>query len=507
MKVDRIVIVGGGSAGWMSAAILSKSFPEKEITLIESPDVPIIGVGESTTAGIQRFMKYLDNRDDEFMPLTNATYKASIKFSGFNTKENFHYPFGYAEKTTGNELFDWGLVKQQFDLPVTDYVDTHFPMSALFNQNKMNMNFLDVERFPWMAYHFDAIKFGLYLREYKCKDVEHIQSEVVGIAQDESGIASLTLDNGQVITADLFVDCTGFKSMLLGETLEEEFKSYADVLPNNKAWAVQIPYKDKRSEMRPYTNCTALGNGWAWHIGVWDRLGNGYVFSDKYVSDEDALEEFKLYLMSDKMSIPRSREEVDSYNYRLVPFKVGVYNRTWVKNVVGIGLSAAFLEPLESNGLQFVHESLFYLIDTLDRGNVNRIDKDMYNERTYQYFNEFAKFIALHYAVSDKRDTKYWKDIQEREYEFHPDISVGLLDTYTFPDIDAGSVFILLGNGYNFAGTVASKIQKEFYDNKDHTKLYGSLQMRKILWENEAEKCLLHYDYLEQKIYGLDYNA
>ena len=146
---------------------------------------------------------------------------------------------------------------------------------------------------------------------------------------------------------------------MIEEALKEEFIPYGDMLPNNRAWATRMPYKDKEREMEPFTNSTALGHGWSWNIPSWERLGTGYVYSDKYISKEDALEEFKLYLMSDKMICPRTRKEVDDMEYRDIPMRVGIHKHTFVKNCVAIGLSAGFIEPLESNGLFSVHEFLF----------------------------------------------------------------------------------------------------------------------------------------------------
>ena len=217
MIVNDIMIVGGGSAGWMTASTLIKFFPNKNITLIESPNIPTVGVGESTIQQILQWTSSLNIKDKDFFSHTDASYKLSIKFTDFYKKgESFHYPFGKPNLDNNQlQLNDWWCKK--FVYPYTpnfDYVDTCYSQMALVNQNKMKSN-VD------SAFHFDATKFGLWLRDYYClpKGVKHIKEDIVTIEQDDNGIK--TLNNKY--KADLFIDCTGFKSLLLGKTLKEEF--------------------------------------------------------------------------------------------------------------------------------------------------------------------------------------------------------------------------------------------------------------------------------------------
>jgi len=260
------------------------------------------------------------------------------------------------------------------------------------------------------AYHFDATKFGLWLKNNYCipKGVKHVLDNVESIEQNESGITSIN----KKYTADLFIDCTGFKSLLLGGALKEPFVSYSDMLPNNKAWATRVPYKDKRNQLEPFTNCTAIENGWVWNIPSWERIGTGYVYSDKYVSDEQALKEFKKHL--DKKGHDYSNSE-----FKNIKMRVGRHERLFVKNVVAIGLSAGFIEPLESNGLYSTHEFLFRLVRTLNRGDkdtINQFDIDSYDSACKSLFDQFAEFVAAHYALSHRDDTEYWRDVNKRSY-------------------------------------------------------------------------------------------
>ena len=185
--------------------------------------------------------------------------------------------------------------------------------------------------------------------------------------------------------------------MLLGETLKEPFESFENMLPNNSAWAAKINYTNKEKELVPYTNCTAYNNGWIWNIPLRNRIGTGYVYSDKFVSDEEALKEFKQYL---------NKQDLDFKNIKM---RVGIHKRLWVKNVCAIGLAAGFIEPLESNGLFSVHEFLIKLVRNMQRDEVSQWDKDNFTYQCKILFTNFAEFVALHYALSHRQDTKYWK--------------------------------------------------------------------------------------------------
>ena len=382
-----IIIVGGGSAGWMTAATLIKFFPNKNITLIESPNISTIGVGESTIAGIRDWVQLLEIDEDNFVKETDASYKLSIKFTDFYKKgESFHYPFGEPDI---NHINDWWFKKFITpDLSYEDYAECYYPQMQLIKTNKFSKQYE-------YAYHFDATKFGLWLKNNYCipRGVKHIQEDIKNIEQNEDGITSLN----NKYKADLYIDCTGFKSMLLGETLKEPFESFENMLPNNSAWAAKINYTNKEKELVPYTNCTAYNNGWIWNIPLRNRIGTGYVYSDKFVSDEEALKEFKQYL---------NKQDLDFKNIKM---RVGIHKRLWVKNVCAIGLAAGFIEPLESNGLFSVHEFLIKLVRNMQRDEVSQWDKDNFTYQCKILFTNFAEFVALHYALSHRQDTKYWK--------------------------------------------------------------------------------------------------
>ena len=328
-NIKKVTIVGGGSAGWMSACMFIKTFPHWDIQIIESPDYPIVGVGESTLLGIREFLHYLDislEEQKDMMRYTDASYKMSIKFTDFYDKDSggYHYPFGepYVEESKEG-LQDWMIRKSLDDsIPVQDFVKTYYPSAALFENNKYCDNKYGIlpgyEPHRHCAYHFDATKLGQWLKNNYClpRGVELISNTVEDILTNDDGIEALILKTGEKVVSDLYVDCTGFKSLLLDKTLQSEFTSFTDLLPNNRAWAVHLPYKDKEKELEGFTNSTAIGHGWCWNIPLWSRIGTGYVYSDKHITPQDAKEEFKEYLMSDKVVIPRSREDVENLNFK-----------------------------------------------------------------------------------------------------------------------------------------------------------------------------------------------
>ena len=506
MKMNKIIILGGGSAGWMTAATMIKTFPDKEIVLIESPNSPTVGVGESTVGGIRDWTKYLEIDDKEFLKHTDGSYKLSIKFTDFYRKgTEFHYPFGQPV-IDGNhaKLNDWWFKKfLKPETPNSDYAECHFPQMALVNNNKLDYNKDNIIPFDFnknTAYHFDATKFGVWLKEHYClpRGVKYIEEDIKDIKSDENGIVSL---NGH--SADLFIDCTGFKSLLLDKTINEPFESYNDLLPNNSAWATKIDYEDKEKEIKPYTNCTAINNGWVWNIPLWSRIGTGYVYSDKFVSDEDALKEFKEYLGRDDLE------------FRNIKMRVGIHKRLFVKNVVAIGLAAGFIEPLESNGLFTVHEFLIRLVRTLNREKISQWDKDNYTYQCKRVFRDFAEFVAMHYAFSQRTDTKYWQSNFNKEWtndiiNLKRPLINGMVeaaihrdDSYHFPH-DGG--LHTIAAGMNWPPTDLETIM---YYNKlnrselelQYKEIIDRIDMRKNDWNNIVKHLPSLYDFMKENIY------
>ena len=512
MNKQKIIVVGGGSAGWMTAATLIRCFPDRSISLIESPNIPTVGVGESTIGQIRSWTSLLGIKDEEFIPYTEASYKLSIKFTDFYKKgESFHYPFGLPNTDNNlSVLNDWWFKKSlKPETPNSDYADCLYPQMALVNENKCFFN--EDNRLPFdfkkdTAFHFDATKFGLWLRDYYCipRGVEHIKEDIISIEKDENGIKTLNKKH----KADLFIDCTGFKSMLLGQTMNEEFISFEDMLPNNKAWATRIQYKDKRKELESFTNCTAIENGWVWNIPMWTRIGTGYVYSDKFVDDETALKEFKNHL--------GDRAPKDISNYKNIKMRVGIHKRLWVKNVVAIGLSAGFIEPLESNGLFSVHEFLGELIRNLKREKISQWDRDNYTYSCRQIFQNFAEFVALHYALSNRDDTEYWKanlnkqwskDVIDRNTTLSQGIMSAIIDrNQNYHHNSIGGLHCIAA-GMNWAPTdlhtlIRKNDIKDINYWNDHFKqATDNLEYKKNKWKSAVKDVPSLFDFLS-KLYA-----
>lgn len=521
----RIVVIGGGSAGWMSASLLIKEYPDYDITVIESPDVPIIGVGESTFNGIRQFCNYLEIDESHFLKFTDGSYKLSIKFTDFYKKDGgaFLYPFGFPSLNgTKYGLNDWLIKKYVYpETPVTDFAESFSPQAIMCRDNKFfkNPNYSVLDGYDsdlGLAYHFDATKFGAWLREHYCipRGVKLISSTVNKVTTDEENInvKELSLSSGEKITADLFVDCTGFNSLILDKTLKEEFISYSDMLPNNRAWAVQIPFEDKQKELEPFTNCTGIENGWTWNVPLWSRLGTGYVYSDLFVTPEDALKEFKAYLKSDKMVVPRTDEQLEKLKYRDIQIKVGIHKRTWVGNTVAIGLAAGFIEPLEANGLYTVHQFLFELIRALSRGKPSSWDKTAYNYATFKMFNEFAEFVAMHYSLSKRDDTEYWRSYIEKDFvsvaKKRPSRFESIMDNRSFVNIaptSGGYSWIQAGMEYFALDKISARLG-EMEAPCDYKTLYREqinyLDQRKQHWKSIIDRQPTLYEYLRDNIYN-----
>ncbi len=500
--MQKIFIVGGGSAGWMTAATLIKEFPNRDITLIESPNIATVGVGESTIGQIRQWTRYLGIKDKDFVPHTDASFKLSIRFQDFYKKgEHFHYPFGYPDTTNHKaNLNDWWFRKiYKPETPNSEYADCVSSQMAMVNENRChhNSDLLMFERDT--AFHFDATKFGLWLRDHYCipRGVKHIKEDILSIEQDDSGILSL---NGKH-TADMYIDCTGFKSLLLGETLKEPFISYNDLLPNNSAWATRLQYKDKENELNTYTNCTAIENGWVWNIPLWSRIGTGYVYSDKFVDDDTALKQFQKHIGTDEAE------------FKKIKMRVGIHKRLWVKNVVAIGLSAGFIEPLESNGLYTIHEFLTYLIRNMQREKVSQFDRDNFTYACRQDFRNFAEFVSLHYALSHRDDTEYWKANLNKTWsntliERQPDLSVGINQAvieraFNFHHSEKNGLHYIAA-GMNWAPTdKISLVREGNIPNMERFLRDSSSYMviKKQEWHDKAKKLPKLYHYLKDNYY------
>ena len=405
--VKNIVIVGGGSAGWMTASHMSKNLKGINISLIESPNIPVIGVGESTVPPIVEFMRSLGLEEKDWMPACHAVYKSCICFKGFHGKDDprFWYPFvrtwGIANRPANRYWLYKHFTEDDFSdrFSIYDYCGL---VPAICRAGKT------VRSIPGAgyAYHFDAGALGEYLKQYSINNgVKFIVDTITDVALNEDGwIKELTMESGVPVQGDLFIDCSGFRSLLLGQALSEPFENYYDYLFNDSAIAMRTDYRDKDKEMHSYTLCTALSSGWVWNTSLYNKIGNGYVYSSKYLSKDEAEQEFRNHL---------GTERVKDANATHINIRVGKHARTWVKNCVGIGLSSGFIEPLESTGIQIIQSQVYLLTTTLkDRNDFNCADVAVYNKSIKTLLELIRDFLICHYALTNREDTPYWKDVK-----------------------------------------------------------------------------------------------
>ncbi|WP_297527148.1 tryptophan halogenase family protein [Thiohalobacter sp.] len=411
--VKRITIVGGGSAGWMTAAHLAQTLPGVEITLVESPNVPIIGVGESTVPPIVDFMASLGLKEQDWMPACKATYKSSICFRNFHGTDGktMWFPFSGTWSVAGRPAAQHWLYRYFTDPAFNDRFSIYDYCTLVPEICRQGKTVRSLPNATY-AYHLDAIALGERLKVHaKGKGVKHVQALITQVTRREDGaIDRLELDNGEALTADLFVDCSGFRSMLLAGTLEEPFEYYTDALFNDKAIALRLPFDPERreAEMVSYTLCTALSSGWVWTIPLYNRLGTGYVYSSRHLEPDQAETEFRGFLKE-----LLGDDRADGLEAKHLDIRVGKHRRTWVKNCVAIGLSAGFVEPLESTGLQIVQSQVHLLAETLRaRGGFNIADVNIYNKSIRDLLDSIKDFLVCHYALTEREDTPYWKDVK-----------------------------------------------------------------------------------------------
>jgi len=414
MAPRKLVIVGGGSAGWMAAAYLQARLAKNprgtvEISLIESPDIPRISVGEATVPSIQHILSVIGIGMLDFMKATDATFKQSIKYVDWvkNDGSFYHHPFSrYRSQPVDNSGLTW--LASNGCVPFMETVSAQ-PQICDMGLAPLMLGKWDFGPPLSYAFHMNAHKFADYLCAISTeRGVNHIRENVVDVDMKEDGnIAAVLTESGKRIEGDLFVDCTGFRSELIEKKLGVMWEDCSPWLLCDRAIAMHIPYDHYYpGSIRPYTTATALSNGWVWDIPLQNSRSLGYVHSSAYISEEDAEKEIR------KHGGPHS-ENLPS---RTIHFKVGRREKAWVKNCLAIGLAGGFIEPLESTGLYLSDLASVMLAEHFPfRDEDNEAMAFRVNRIMANRFYEVLDFINMHYCLSRRTDTEFWREVQKPE--------------------------------------------------------------------------------------------
>jgi tryptophan halogenase len=411
--IRDIVIVGGGSAGWLTAAVVAAAHPTGasgglRVTVVESPDVATIGVGEGTWPTMRDTLRGIGVSEADFIRECDASFKQGSEFRGWVSgahDDRYFHPFVLPHGYTQADLVS-GWRQRHASQPFAPLVSfqPHLCMRGRAPKQATTPEYAAVANY---AYHLDAGRFGEFLRRH-CVErlgVTHIADHVVAVTSADNGdIAALELAGRGSLRGDLFVDCTGMQSLLLGRHYDVDFIDQRHVLFNDRALAVQVPYADERSEIASHTISTAQGHGWIWDIGLPTRRGIGHVYSSAHTDDATAEAELRAYVRRtggpDVMPAPRR-----------LSFQPGYRERFWHRNCVAIGLSAGFIEPLEASAIALVELSAAMLAEQMP---VTRKDMDRIAHRfndSFRYrWERVIDFLKLHYVLSRRTDTAFWRD-------------------------------------------------------------------------------------------------
>jgi tryptophan halogenase len=412
MTPRNILIVGGGSSGWMSAAYLDAVLNRDgrklaNIALIESPDVPRIGVGEATIPSINHILSAIGLDEIEFLKKTDGTYKQAIKYVNWlNGDDAYYHAFGrFRQSPVDSTSMNW--LRSDRSIPFSETISAQPVICeaclAPHTFGQWNLG----SRLPY-AYHMNALKFADYLCEVATsRGVRHYQDHVVDIEMaDDGAIAAVETRGGERLEADLYIDCTGFAALLIEKKLDVDWIDCSQWLMCNRATTIQVPYEHSYpGYVRPNTLATAVSAGWIWEIPLQNRRAWGYVHAGDFISEDDAEKELRAFI----------GPIADPFDARTVPFKVGYRAKAWVKNCIAIGLSAGFIEPLESTGLYLSDLAAVMLSEHFPLGDAMVPLAYRYNRIIANRFHEILDFINMHYCLTQRTDTEFWREVQRPE--------------------------------------------------------------------------------------------
>ena len=392
----KVVIVGGGTAGWMAAACLSKTLGKVlDIRLIESDEIGTVGVGEATIPTLVTFHRLLDINEQEFMAAVQGTFKLGISFENWRDQgHTYIHSFGMTGRDHWSAGFQHFWLKAKVKGSPHDYGEYCLELRAAQEKRfahlpKTGLNY---------AFHIDASVYAKYLRSFSEKlGVSRTEGKITEVSTNaESGyIESVTLTGGECIAGDLFIDCTGFRGLLIDQTLHSEYEDWSQWLPCDSALAVQ---SELEGDALPYTRSIAQEAGWQWRIPLQHRRGNGIVYSSRFMSDDDARSTLLNSVHQKLLTEPRQ-----------IRFRPGQRLEPWKKNCVAVGLASGFIEPLESTSIHMIQRSIIRLMQMFPAGGISQSDIDEFNQQTRFENDNIRDFIVLHYHQTNRRDSPFWR--------------------------------------------------------------------------------------------------
>lgn len=490
--INDILIVGGGTAGWMAAAALSHVYKNQcRIRLVESDQIGTVGVGEATIPVIQKFNQMLGIDENDFIKHTQGSFKLGIQFVNWGSLGNSYvHPFGAYGMNMGYLSFYNYWLRHAANQQTRDPGEFSIAIQAA-----LRGRFMPPARVPnsplsqiSYAYHFDAGLYAKYLRRFaEARGVDRIEGEIeqVKLRSDDGFVEKVVLKSGQELSAQLFIDCTGFRGLIIEKAMNTGYDDWSHWLPCDTA--VAVPSRNL-TDLLPYTRATAHGAGWQWRIPLQHRTGNGHVFCSKYMSDDQAKKILLDNIEGEVLAEPR-----------FIRFKTGMRRKFWNKNCVAMGLASGFLEPLESTSIHLIQSSISKLLALLPSANFDQTIVDKYNELLTAEFTFVRDFIILHYKVTQRTDSEFWNYCRHMEV---PETLQKKLDLYR----DSGRLFrdnnelfdevswfaVMQGQGMNPRSyhPLADQIEAEEFN--------GLMQEIKAVINRAANAMPTHMDYIDK---------